>query len=664
MATDISNALKRPSDNENSAPRKVRKGTQSCWECKRRKVRCTFAASENSSCEPCTQRGTLCVSQELPDPGRTSQIDDRLGRVEAVLEDVLRRLPAQEADRHNPHQQQDSQPPAHVPPPDVSPARHDFHDVATELVLGQVDQESRPSESLTTGSDELSRKLISAATALPTQDELELISREPFEVPSCLQGLPCVQSLSDRTSVSWRELMRPPATGSHPVVLTKIHLILASYLQTLSQGAMERLSLLGVDHQGIASNAIQTARRLVLSNHGMIRSLDGIECLYIESMYHNNAGRLRDAWLILRTAISTAQLLGMDRRAFSQLPFTEFHRKESREESIWVHLLASDRYLSLVLGLPQGAANSNSFSFPEAMAPHTPDERLRRTHCAAGGIMLKHTDHRDNDTAYVEEINVLLREAAANLNPQWWLIPESLNRGQPVTAQDTLRLMTQFTHYHILARLHLPYLLKSPADGTFDPHKLTTINASREILVRYLALRGSNSTSNYCRGVDFLMFIAAATLCIAHINSSHWRRLNGQGPHFDFLAHQRPGDRGLLERALEAVEHTGRQNDDEIDTRVAVVLQHLLDNENKAATGSIFTISTAATNSTVNFPGGWSNDDGTLKIDVPNIGLIKIERGRSHDSMNIQGQEWSLQGIDTTFFNDLIQDWEIDAPDL
>src|SRR5690242_11661581 len=38
--------------------RKVRKGTQSCWECKRRKVRCTFSEpAEESVCDGCKRRG-------------------------------------------------------------------------------------------------------------------------------------------------------------------------------------------------------------------------------------------------------------------------------------------------------------------------------------------------------------------------------------------------------------------------------------------------------------------------------------------------------------------------------------------------------------------------------------------------------------------------------
>lgn len=69
--------------------RKVRKGTQSCWECKRRKVRCTFAPPRDATCDGCRRRGILCVSQEFPQ-SITNHAGDRLGRVEALVEQLVK----------------------------------------------------------------------------------------------------------------------------------------------------------------------------------------------------------------------------------------------------------------------------------------------------------------------------------------------------------------------------------------------------------------------------------------------------------------------------------------------------------------------------------------------------------------------------------------------
>ena len=79
-------------DEPESKRRKVRKGTQSCWECKRRKVRCVSLATGDTICENCRRRGTACNSQEYPDvpvpsPG-SNQIQARLGRVEELIEQL------------------------------------------------------------------------------------------------------------------------------------------------------------------------------------------------------------------------------------------------------------------------------------------------------------------------------------------------------------------------------------------------------------------------------------------------------------------------------------------------------------------------------------------------------------------------------------------------
>jgi DNA replicative helicase MCM subunit Mcm2 (Cdc46/Mcm family) len=47
--------------------RKVRKGTFSCWECKRRKMKCIPDSLTVFPCKSCQRRGSYCVSQEFPE---------------------------------------------------------------------------------------------------------------------------------------------------------------------------------------------------------------------------------------------------------------------------------------------------------------------------------------------------------------------------------------------------------------------------------------------------------------------------------------------------------------------------------------------------------------------------------------------------------------------
>jgi hypothetical protein len=77
--------------------RKIRKGTRSCWECKRRKIRCNFSSAADQVCIGCSRRGTHCVSQEYPEeasrPAEKGElIGDRIVRVEALVEQLVKQV--------------------------------------------------------------------------------------------------------------------------------------------------------------------------------------------------------------------------------------------------------------------------------------------------------------------------------------------------------------------------------------------------------------------------------------------------------------------------------------------------------------------------------------------------------------------------------------------
>ena len=80
-------------DGPQTKRRKIRKGTQSCWECRRRKVRCIFAAPTDRICDNCNRRGTTCIGQEHPDNPLPSdsnhQVEARLGRVEDLVHQMV-----------------------------------------------------------------------------------------------------------------------------------------------------------------------------------------------------------------------------------------------------------------------------------------------------------------------------------------------------------------------------------------------------------------------------------------------------------------------------------------------------------------------------------------------------------------------------------------------
>jgi hypothetical protein len=72
--------------------RKIRKGTHSCHECKRRKIKCHFLSRNDASCVGCRRRGTACVSQEFEGDASSPANVNPIVRVESLLQKILERL--------------------------------------------------------------------------------------------------------------------------------------------------------------------------------------------------------------------------------------------------------------------------------------------------------------------------------------------------------------------------------------------------------------------------------------------------------------------------------------------------------------------------------------------------------------------------------------------
>lgn len=91
------------SDHGQGPPRKkMRKGTKSCIECRRRKIKCTFEPGRTSICNECFARGSTCIDQEHGDVNATptnapndqsSSLKERVTQLEDLVKQVLDRLP-------------------------------------------------------------------------------------------------------------------------------------------------------------------------------------------------------------------------------------------------------------------------------------------------------------------------------------------------------------------------------------------------------------------------------------------------------------------------------------------------------------------------------------------------------------------------------------------
>ncbi|TLD14073.1 uncharacterized protein PgNI_02851 [Pyricularia grisea] len=589
--------------------RKIRKGTQSCWECKRRKMRCTFDNS-GAGCVACQRRGSACIGQDLPEEPVGVSMAARLKQMEASIEALAQVMS-----------------PAVTPDATLTP-----QPARTKTTQPTIDSVHLELFETTPELTQLSRQLVSA---WPTGEALAEILALPVSAGPLLHAaLACTPPSSAyyqaKLSSSTRDILQTPEETWHPITIARSLLILAIFLDC---GPSPRF-----DHTKV--RALKAAQSCISGDTDLLGSIEGIECIFLLSQSENISGNLRRSWLSNKRAMALAQMMGLDRCKIGQpvkqsIKFVhgDTHNRVDLEY-IWFRIVMSDRYLCLMLNLPPGTTD-NRFASPEALATCIPIERLERLECAAAGLMLQRETCTESMATTIE-VDKMLQQAAACMPTQWWLIPTQ--KGEALTYQDRIKVMYQFTHYYLLGQAHLPYLLSTSTDSRHICSKITAVNASREVLSRFVAF-DEHDASHHCHGIGFLTFTAITALCVAHIDV---RRQPASKSSFGFLSHQRPGDRGLMERAVDRIRGSERP----LAIKTVEILEKLLAIEAYSAGGTRYSAnsnphSDEEEECSGNVNGGM---DDRLRIHIPYLGTVEIRRAL--DLEQLPGIETGNQGTE------------------
>jgi hypothetical protein len=159
---------------------------------------------------------------------------------------------------------------------------------------------------------------------------------------------------------------------------------------------------------------------------------------------------------------------------------------------------------------------------------------------------------------------------------------------------------------------------------------MTAAASSRTIITHFLAFRDPIVTAgSYCRGIDYIAFVAATTLCLVHIEARRQYPSDTSGASvLQSLYHQRLSDRGLLERIQDATDEMARVNGDIVAKKITRIMRPLLEIEEKSATGQLYQASVSPTTEGQG-PRGCLDVDGfadVLRIEIPHFGTITIRQ--------------------------------------
>jgi hypothetical protein len=125
---------------------------------------------------------------------------------------------------------------------------------------------------------------------------------------------------------------------SHPMIIARLLLCIALSIQELPPNFDSQRFQTKVPLREMMEKIITFVTAAVTSDDELTGSIEGIECLILQTVYQINAGNLRRSWLLFRRAISVAQLMGLHRvslKTSQDMPDS----KETRRYDLWYQIM-------------------------------------------------------------------------------------------------------------------------------------------------------------------------------------------------------------------------------------------------------------------------------------------------------------------------------------
>jgi hypothetical protein len=634
--------------------RKVRKGTHSCWECRRRKIKCAFDSEEDAVCAGCRERGSFCRSQEFADdaeaapPAQSSDrtLGQRLGRLEAMMAQLVAQgAPAEALPRRRPVSAAAGGD-GPLPSPGETTVAEGLDDVLDQPtlandtpvanMLGIQDVLSGDAAPLApeTGMAKLphlcaiSRQL---RALFPVQEDLNTMVRNSNGASFSVCLFHSHRDVSDGKAESPESVAVIPSPSSHPAVLARRLLQLVLCIQQLPPDFHVHHKLqMREPPASLMQKILFFISHHVAFRDELVGNLQGLECLVLLSVGQTNFGNLRKAWMTSRRALSLGQLMAIDRGAVRALKSVDPTAEACRRPTatmLWYRIQWVDRWLSLLLGMPMGS-QGDSFAAPEHSVDDTPAEKLEKQHTVImARLVERNLAPPEQAFTMTQSIDYELDTAARLMGQSWWR-DAVLNplRQSGEGAHQKQRAILQLNHFCLLILLHVPYMLRDPAESRYDYCKARCRRATREVLKRFSTFRSAVVSAHACRHVDYAALIAAMTLLLGYLN-----RTASAGA--DEV--QRADDRALVERARGYMEQVAVLNQDRLSRESADMIQRLL---------PIIDLVVPTLDAQARTRG--QPDQGDLHVDVPYLGTVNLHAGLAGVSWrSLDGEAASAQDV-------------------
>ncbi|KIW18679.1 hypothetical protein PV08_02968 [Exophiala spinifera] len=536
-------------------PKRMRLGTRSCAECRRRRVRCTFP-SDGRACEACSLHGVDCVPQKPTGQGKGAQYDPekvelqrRLANLEAMVRQISTSANIEPETTTWAQLQLDSQKRLQSPsvaleadsiasstrfsklsdtdlPTDSADEMDQFEDAPLVTLFKDALKIERPppeKDGARYSTDyRITAVIEDISPALPTLDDLRLVLEASQRFWSIWPMRPPGQGATGASRILLAQNFIVDSLNSgRPVIMAKALVWLTLCMHQLPrdfacQGTEFRRS------RGHVLKRFLNAADTLLSIEGETgqgQGKDLLECLELQVKVCIDLGRPRKAWLTNRRAVNTAMLLGFQN-----------HDTTATDEqtAIWKQLWHADRLLSLVLGLPCAISDTHPSLAKDCAGPTIESQVSHELALIAGRIVDRNMNHKTVNYSVTMDIDQDLERCKSRMPLSWrkpefdTTLPFELAHGQ-----QSIKLF----FFSMWKTLHLPYMFKSSSDRRYEYSRIAALEACRDCIRVYKGLRDNKSgdVPVICDLMDFLAFSATVTLVIHLLSRSSKSGVDGVG---------------------------------------------------------------------------------------------------------------------------------------
>ncbi|KAF5618758.1 Zn(II)2Cys6 transcription factor (Eurofung) [Fusarium sp. NRRL 52700] len=625
---------------EQSPPFPFRKGTKSCTECRRRKIRCVRIPEDSPTCRQCVERNTSCVAQisksrtrqaqRLSSRYRITQLETQVNQLTKTINDIQVKLGGESII----HLRQQI---------DQSPVSDGSDDESTNSE-GLIAEESSDFRSLfhndilTSDAGEQHEKI----SERRTKAMASLCERVR---PALQRLIPPKEETAEMLVVNfdWLQMLaslfpQPAAADSHQALLERYDdmcrpdvdvVDLASWLLTVALTAQQ----IPQESRDMNPHSLEFRRRLhfsrtvsdaietlVLSNDRLVGNIPGIGLGLHFVRLLMGRGDLQGAWLKLRHLIALGELMALPKVQSARRNPADglLDEDTARRAQVWELMCTIDRLVGMFLNLsPYTKSFSNRASILPVMANGAVQtsvylNRLMDIAAEACGLDDPRGIQGSNKSSHAAALEVAhkARALASEAPESWWTInPDNDLKPDHVV---------QFVHHCTVMKAYLPIVLRQERSRDHGYSRMACIDACESVAQMYQFIRRKLPSGFFSLNVLDLQAFTAVILLL-------------------LLSHSCP---------LSDV-HGFQVNKSGLEAVVSQVL-HLMEEKSKKAFGSDFARRGAHTIRSLRHL--LQQDDGAgssmneMTVNVPLIGKIRVRRN-TQTPLTLTGhsQESSIQ---------------------